>query len=66
MLVIYHVLGNVLALWIECMNKNDPAPASCGVQSLVGQKHGLSLDMMKWVRWLGFGEMSVFQAEGSL
>lgn len=48
------------------MNKNDPAPASCGVQSLVGQKHGLYLDMMKWVRWLGFGEMSVFQAERSL
>lgn len=48
------------------MNKNDPAPASCGVQSLVGQKHGLYLDTMKWVRWLGFGEMSVFQAERSL
>ena len=37
------------------------------VRSLVGGwRSELYLDMLKWVRWLRFGEMNVFQAEGAM
>ena len=59
-------VGSVLALWVQWMNKNDPAPASCEVHSVGGWRSELYLDMLKWVRWLRFGEMNIFQAEGAM